>query len=231
MSLENCTVCGAREFRQVQILWPELIAEWGLSAEEAAYIDQQQGYLCAACGSNLRSMTLAQAIMRACNFAGLFEVFCRESQQAQEWALLEVNRAGALTPHLSQFRNYRLAEYPALDMQNMSEIAGESVDIVVHSDTLEHLQDPVRALEECRRILTPRGFLAYTVPVIVGRLTRRRDALPPSYHGDPAEPRPDLRVVTEYGADYWTHPMQAGFRHLELHALAYPQSLATIARK
>jgi SAM-dependent methyltransferase len=231
VDLEYCTVCGAGEFRQVKVLWPELIAEWELSPGEAEYIDQQQGFLCAACGSNLRSMTLAHAIMRACGFDGLFDAFCRESDVSREWSLLEINRAGSLTPFLANFRHYRLAEYPALDMQSMSGIAGESVDIVVHSDTLEHLPDPVRALEECRRILTARGFLAYTVPVIAGRLTRRRDALPPSFHGDPADPRPDIRVVSEYGADFWTQPMQAGFRHIELHALAFPQSVATIARK
>jgi SAM-dependent methyltransferase len=215
----------------VSVLWPGLIAEWELSPEEAALIDRQQGLLCAACGANLRSMTLAHAILRAGAFEGLFQDFCRESSIAREWALLEINRAGDLTPHLSRFRHYRLAEYPALDMHHMGAIADESVDIVVHSDTLEHLEDPVAALRECRRILTPRGFLAYTVPVVPGRLTRRRDGLPPSYHGGPAIARPDHRVVTEYGADYWTQPMQAGFLRLELHALAFPESLATIARK
>src|SRR5208282_3830755 len=42
--------------------------------------------------------------------------------------------------------------------------------LVIHSDTLEHVERPVRALEECRRVLAPGGRVCFTVPIIVGRL-------------------------------------------------------------
>ena len=57
-------------------------------------------------------------------------------------------------------------------MMNMSGMASGTYDLVVHSDTLEHVPDPVRALQECRRVLRPLGACCFTVPIVVGRLTR-----------------------------------------------------------
>ena len=38
-----CAICGGNDFEDRAVLWPLLIAEWGLSLDEAAYIDRQQG--------------------------------------------------------------------------------------------------------------------------------------------------------------------------------------------
>ena len=48
-----------------------------------------------------------------------------------------------------------------------------------------------RLAEFCRRVLKPEGALCFTVPKIVGRLTRSRDGLPKSYNGDPNIPLED----------------------------------------
>jgi len=42
------------------------------------------------------------------------------------------------------------------------------MDLIVHSDTLEHVDDPVAALTECRRIATPSGACCFTIPIIAG---------------------------------------------------------------
>ncbi|MBA3650381.1 MAG: hypothetical protein H0W66_02580 [Chthoniobacterales bacterium] len=64
------------------------------------------------------------------------------------------------------------------------------------------------------------GNLFYTVPVVVGRLTRSRTGLPPSYHGTRAAGAvDDYRVQTEYGADFWCELFSAGFRNVSLHSL------------
>ena len=47
-------------------------------------------------------------------------------------------------------------------MMNMSGIAsGKVTHPVVDSDTLEHVPDPVRALQECRRVLVLGGVLLH----------------------------------------------------------------------
>lgn len=229
----TCPICSNTGFTSRNILWPELVAEWELAPDEVEYVNIQQGFACSGCGSNLRSMTLAAALMSgfANNDGTSFLEFCASSEISRSHSLLEINPAGSLTPFLQRFASYRLVEYPESDMQRMSEFADGSWDIVVHSDTLEHVPDPVRALAECRRVLSARGTLAYTVPIIVGRLTRRRDGLEPSYHGDPSRPTDDIRVVSEYGADAWCQAMEAGFRHVELFSLIYPHSVAILARK
>jgi SAM-dependent methyltransferase len=103
-----------------------------------------------------------------------------------------------------------------------------SFDLAIHSDTLEHILDYEKALNEVRRILKPGGCQIYTIPVLHGRKTRQRIALdaagdavnllPPSGHGSDGE----YPVVWEFGGDflkrrkarisqvqydnYWTNP-------------------------
>ena len=85
-------------------------------------------------------------------------------------------------------------------------------DLVVHSETLEHVADPTRALSEAHRVLRPGGFTCYTVPYLLSRLTRSTEGKPPTYHGSQAEEGFEgLRVETEYGADFWSQPLAAGF--------------------
>jgi ubiquinone/menaquinone biosynthesis C-methylase UbiE len=111
----------------------------------------------------------------------------------------------------------------ALPFQDMA------FDVVVHSDTLEHVPNPIHALGECRRVLKAGGSVCFTVPVIVGRLSRDRRGLPTSYHGAPSETGNDLVVQTEFGADAWTYPIQAGFSEIRLFGFEYPAALAIAA--
>jgi SAM-dependent methyltransferase len=227
----RCTVCGGSEFRFIPVLWRELVETWELSEDESRYIDRQQGYCCTACMSNLRSMTLAGAILRAYG-AGqrTFATFCGEDPAFRGLDVLEINEAGSLTKWLGALPGHRLAVWPELDLQAMH-FADASWDLLAHSDTLEHVPDPDRALAECHRVLRPGGVLAYTVPVVVGRMTRRCSADRPSYHGGPDNPQADLLVHTEYGADFWTGPVRAGFSPVEIHCIEFPSAMALICRK
>ena len=106
-----------------------------------------------------------------------------------------------------------------------------SYDLVLHSDTLEHVARPIRALSECRRVLKPGGFCVFTVPLIVDRLTISREGLPPSYHGTPSSNPADFLVHTEYGADAWKHVTLAGFRECRIFALDYPSAHALVGAR
>jgi SAM-dependent methyltransferase len=209
-------------------LWPSLIEEWRLSPEEVAYIDRQQGTICQDCGASLRAMVLALAIMNCCGYSGLFKDFARRPFRRVN--ILEINEAANLTKFLRRIRGHILARYPDVDMMALP-YADATFDLVIHSDTLEHVPDPIRALGECERVLRPGGYCVYTVPTIIGRLTESRQGKPPSYHGVETEKRTDYTVFTEYGADAWTHPIKAGFAEARILSIDYPAAHAITAIK
>jgi SAM-dependent methyltransferase len=229
-SLKVCPVCGGDRFSNESVLWPELIAQWELSPNEVAYINLQQGFCCADCKNNLRTMTLAAAVTGAFGFTGTFEDFCRNNPQIRKLTLIEINSAKNLSRFLEVLPKHALHLFPELDMQQMS-FPDSSIDVIIHSDTLEHVPDSKTALKECWRVLRPGGHLFYTVPIVIGRLTRTRRGLPPSYHGKPGVNRDDCIVQTEYGADFWCEIFQAGFREASLTSLIFPASVAIHAIK
>ena len=142
--------------------------------------------------------------------------------------MLEINEAGALTPWLGRLPQHVLARYPDVDITHLP-YPSDSFDVVVHSDTLEHVADPDAALRECHRVLVPAGVCVFTVPVVVDRLTRSRQGLPASYHGHAECREPDFLVHTEFGADVWRAVLDAGFASCEVVPFRYPSGLALIA--
>ena len=225
----SCSVCGGTEFSHRTILWKELVSEWELAPHEEDYVNRQQGTACTACGANLRSIALADAIRTVVGTTLSLRKFVKTSEAARI-ALLEINEAGDLSRVLRRLPGRILAAYPAVDMRDLP-YADASFDLVVHSDTLEHIPDPMRALEECRRVLRPGGVLCFTVPTVVGRLSRSRDGLPKSYHGSSETGSDDYRVQTEFGGDMWTYVLRAGFEAVSINAVEYPAALALSARK
>jgi SAM-dependent methyltransferase len=220
-------VCGHREFEHTPVLWPALVSAWGLSEDEARYVDVQQGTRCAACLSNVRSIALARAIVRFRGFNEPLTRFVATPGQAS-LRVLEINEAGSLHSFLRQLPGHQLASYPECDMMNLPLPAGV-FDLVVHSDTLEHVSDPLKGLEECRRVLDDQGALVFTVPVVIGRLSRSRAGLPPSYHGHEASEDLGMLVHTEFGADVWTLVIRAGFSSCEPVPFRFPAGLAILA--
>ena len=223
-----CPICGGNEFRSTRVLWPELVAAWELSQEEVDYIDKQQGYCCTRCGGNLRSMALASALLKSFSSSDTLETFCRK-QAGRDLCVLEINAAGTLSALLATLPGHRLLAYPEFDLTKLAIDSG-SADVVIHSDTLEHIEDAAKAMSECRRVLKPGGRCVFTVPVVVGRLTRSRAGLPATYHGAPGTTAEDLRVHTEFGADFWTTVIEAGFSTCSIHCIDYPGGIAVEAR-
>ena len=227
--IEVCICCGSKDFVASKVLWPALVEEWGLSQDEHKYIDRQQGLQCAVCGSNLRTIALALAICRCYGHTGTLVEFVKQFK-ARRLRVLELNEAGGLTQFLTKLPKHRLAHYPDVDMRHLPYL-DRSYDLVVHSDTLEHVPQPVTALAECYRVLEPGGFCVFTIPVIVGRMTRSREGLPPSYHGDKNQQSGDFAVQTEYGVDAWKHLILAGFQECRLIAAEFPSALAFVGAR
>lgn len=225
MAQMTCVICGGNSFTHNKVLWDGLVAEWEISDSEREYIDRQQGSICNGCGCNFRSIVLAKTIMKHWSYEGVFQKFAPKFGKLR---VLEINGASGLTNWLAMMPGRQLAEYPEIDMQRMPYSNG-SFDMVVHSDTLEHIENPLQALKECRRILCPGGLLAFTIPIVVGRMSRSRQGLSKSYHGFPGNGSDDYMVHTEYGADMWQQVLEAGFDSVKIETFDYPAGIAIAA--
>lgn len=226
--MQRCSNCGGTHFGAIEVLWEELSAAWQLSAAEVAYINDQQGRHCTQCGANLRAMALGDALRRIVGTTHSLRDYVALPPSVPN-RILDINGVPALSDTLAALPGYVRADYPAIDIHHLPYADG-AFDVVIHSDTLEHVAQPVRALEECRRVLAPGGHLCFTVPVIVGRLTRSRAGLPPSHHGSPGTRAEDFLVHTEFGADAWTFPLQAGFQDISVVQIDFPAALAFVCR-
>ncbi len=225
-----CPVCGNGNFSQIAVLKERLIQEWKLSPEEVEYINRQQGFQCTNCGCNLRAMTLADALLKKLRESRLLKDLHR-SKKFRDFKLLEINHAGGLHPHLKKQQNYTFAEFPDVDIQALP-YSDKSFEIIIHSDTLEHVENSLQGLKECYRVLKNGGVLIYTIPIVIGRLTKKRDSLPNSYHGTQEEEQgEDYKVWTEYGADFWVELISAGFNLVEISTIGNLDSLAICATK
>jgi SAM-dependent methyltransferase len=225
--MTDCSICGATEFVSERVLWPELVADMGLTAEEAAALDAQQGRRCTDCGAVLRIVALGRAVQEALQVDATLRTFVR-CTRAQHLRILDVNGTGALSEVLCVLPGYVRVDHPAVRLEELP--FGPSLfDLVLHSDTLEHVEDPVRCIAECRRVLAVGGSLCCTVPILPGRLTLHRAGLKPSYHGTPVTKDPGMLVHSEFGADVWTYLLRAGFRSVTLVEVDYPAGLALTA--
>jgi SAM-dependent methyltransferase len=172
-------------------------------------------------------MALAGAVLSRYQFKGTLRDFVK-SDFAQTLKVLEINEAGGLTPTLSQLPGHLIVNYPEYDMTKLP-FDRDSFDLVLHSDTLEHVVDPIAGLAECKAILNESGACIYTVPIIVGRLSRSRKELKASFHGSNQNNDLDQLVHTEFGADAWQWPIFAGFKTTTIYAFEYPAALAILA--
>jgi hypothetical protein len=215
---DKCYVCGHNEgYLFATILNQDLTNEWQLSEGLRKSFDVRESSKCVHCKSSLRSNLQARAI---CAVVGL-EKSCLEEAvrqpQLSKLSVAEINACGALHPILQQLPHLLYSEYipndktvPHEDLHNLSYSDG-SLDIVLTSDTLEHVPDWQQAQKEICRVLRPGGKHIFTVPAILTRRTRVRAVkkgdklvhlLPPSFHGCTHAATDDYVVFNEFGADF-----------------------------
>lgn len=94
------------------------------------------------------------------------------------------------------------------DLQKLS-FAAESFDVVISSETMEHVRRPWQGFAEVYRVLKPGGFYVFTIPFRTDRLTTARVDTSHEqdiflaekiYHQDPYRTADSL-VYTDFGVD------------------------------
>lgn len=235
-------MCGGQTFKYHPVLWKSLIEEWELNEDEVEYINYQQGYCCEACGSNIRTMALAKAIMNTYyskNSSLIFADFIK-TRIFKKLSVLEINETGLhsylaknVRSKFSSFFNlshYKYITYPEYDMTHLN-LKSESYDLIIHSDTLEHVNNPLKGLKEIFRVLSVTGKTIFTVPLILSRLSRSRDKLDASYHGSENKNKYDYKVYTEFGSDIWTYLLNSGFSKSSIYNFCSPAGIAIMGEK
>lgn len=216
-----CRVCGSRSRRgELWKLSDGLVDSWQINSCWTRMVERREGLGCSVCGSVSRYRYLARVVMEELGAPGLgYGSFSGYAGSAHFKGLrvAEVNGCGALHGYLARNPELAYSEYgsedPAIPSEDLMRLSyrDSEFDLVLTSDTLEHVPDLSRALNEIERILKPGGRHIFTVPVIWdGRKTRRRALLdgerivhlyPPSYHGVWDARNPDRLVFLEFGDD------------------------------
>ena len=207
----KCMVCGTSDPRWLytEPVDDVLMDSWGISSGMRDLFNYREGTLCNVCGVNLRAMQLAEATMKYYGLSGNFSKWISWVNQ-NRLKVAEINSCHRLHGQLEKVKELTYSDYGgghAEDIQNLS-YDDETFDLVLHSETLEHVPDPVRALNECRRVLKEDGAVIFTIPLIWNKKTRQRatlvknkikNLLPASYHG---YNKPDYLVFWEFGRDF-----------------------------
>jgi hypothetical protein len=239
----RCSVCGSlSRFRfNSWAVSAELKRKFGSIGAADAFV-RRETLACDRCGSSLRVRRLADVLLlHYADWArSLAELVGEPRFSALEIA--EINSIGRAHCVLARHPRLRYSEYqvkPRLRRSPRSEdicalsYDDASFDIVVTSETLEHVPDYELALAETRRVLRGGGRHVFTVPLLPGTATTRRakrvdgdlvHLAPPEHHGRSSRPlvgclsprRADLLCYTDFGLDIVDDLRAAGFEP-ELH--------------
>jgi SAM-dependent methyltransferase len=198
-----CNVCGAsaRFVRNSWVMPRELAREW-----VPAFVDRES-QLCDHCGSSRRIRSLADALLAMYGTSATTMPELVREPAFRGLRVAEINAIGRMHPVLAALPHLVYSEYPEEDVMALS-YADASFDLVLTSDTLEHVPDPWLGFREIRRVLRPGGRHVFTVPTDPRRAeTRSRDGLPAQHHGRGGGPfglmsrRNDMLATVDYGLD------------------------------
>lgn len=224
LRVERCACCGrfAPMLLRRRAVSDRLVAMLGLSPRLAESLRRKESLDCAACGAKLRARRIARVIL-ALYPAGRARSVAAWARRPEVSGLrvAELNRVDGLHEALlgmpgMSFSDFREGvpggEYVEGERnEDLSALSypDASFDLIITSETLEHVPDPDLALAEILRVLAPGGRHLFTVPVLPETLrTFARSPSEPIRHpgGDVGYP-----VVTEFGLDLPEVLRAAGF--------------------
>jgi SAM-dependent methyltransferase len=173
-----------------------LAQRWPYDPDVVHALRSRENYFCLWCGRNYRMRTLARV-------AGTWLPGARVYEPAAFGAFSPGARRSAGSYVTSEYRPDAPRSRPGKvrheDLEALTFDDG-SFDLVITSEVLEHVHDPWAAFGEIRRVLRGGGRHVFTVPLLPGSVTTRRDPARPVYHIDPLRPA-GIEVVTDFGDD------------------------------
>ncbi|MEM5364718.1 methyltransferase domain-containing protein [Paraburkholderia azotifigens] len=188
---------------------------------------------CSLCGSSNRQRQMALLIRRRFNLAPVGPIWFPKA-----FSFFSAEANGVLHGRLAMNAGYVCSEYFGdtytsgeiingvrhEDLQKLS-FAGDTLDLVLSSDILEHMPAPYDAHREVFRVLKPGGRHLFTVPfypldvkddvravIENGEIKYLAEKL---YHGDPVRPGEGILVWTIFGVEMMRKLEAIGF---EVHA-------------
>jgi SAM-dependent methyltransferase len=247
-----CYACGFKgKQKSKKVLWANLINEWELTSQWVDWYNDREGRYCVNCYCSARANQLALSIIEVIKtFTGTNNESLAKAFDKNEVKLLsiaEINSAGTLHQYLSKSPNLIYSEYASknegIPSENLLELSYQSnmFDIVITSETLEHVPDFDVSIKEIYRVLKPGGIHVFTIPVVWDRPhTKQRTKIengqlvyifPPSYHGSKYENQSDYLVFYEFGLDVIQRCEKAGFKVELIRDKNNPALVSFITRK
>lgn len=191
----RCLCCGrvGPLLRRKWVVWPELKRRWGLNDRLAQALAAKETDCCAWCGAPMRSRRMAEVLL------SLFPMGDppRPARSLRSWANLpearrlkiaEINQVPGVHQAIQSLPGLSYSEFipdrqpgsthDGIRCENLLALsyADQSFDLVLHAETLEHVPDLARALDEIHRVLKPGGLSLFTAPVLPGVLQSFRRA-------------------------------------------------------
>lgn len=179
---ERCACCGRSGpiLRRRWIIRPELERRWGLTPVLADSLARKETDACLWCSAPRRCRRMAEVVLSV--FPAGEKVEClrqwASTPSARCLSIAEINEVTGI--------HHALRDHPSVAYSEFTEgvIPGEtadgircedltaltypdaSFDLVLHSETLEHVPDLGRAIGELWRVLKPGGSTVFTAPVL-----------------------------------------------------------------
>ena len=222
-----CAVCGSdSSFRfDSTIITPQLQKAWGISDNLVEAFNRKESMFCSYCGASLRIRHLATVLMQT--FLQISGTSCESvvellrNKEFRQLKIAEINACGALHSYLKDHPNLYYSEWlpdgkpgevhdgvRCEDLQCLT-YPDNYFDIILTSETLEHVPDPDRAWREIHRTLKDDGRHIFTIPIVPwqretiqrARIVNgiREDLLEPAFHG--LWGQEELFVYTDFGMD------------------------------
>ena len=235
--LETCTVCGRfRPMLYRRRVIPRRLEElWGLSPRLAEALARKESCDCASCGAKLRCRRLARPCWRSTPSAPPCPVAVAgplgRIPGDSRLRVAEINRIDGVHDVVRRLPHFAASDYQpgaapgsiidGVRSEDLTKLTypDDSFDLVLTSESLEHVPDLDAALIEIRRVLVPGGRHVFTVPLLpqTERTFPRAIVRPDGSVEDRApricHPGGDwgYPVFTEFGADLPELLRRAGF--------------------